>query len=587
LFLLLGLAGGLQAHAPSIGLTSRYLNFVAAPGGPNPAPQTVTLSNTTHGRMFWTAAVDTGGQGNWLSISPNTGTLPGLVFFESQQLSISAASAGLAAGVYFGTITITAPGDAQTPPADNTPQVISVALTISASGQAAPGIALAPASLFLEGVRGTGRVYSQTLRISNVGGGTLNWSGQHVTESGGNWLSLTPAAGSGGEFVTVSAAVGDLGAGVYSGRIVITAAGAANSPQSIPVTFRVREPLPPTLSVSRLAVSFSAMAETGNPSPESLFVGNLGEATLNWSVAAATFNGGSWLEVTPRSGTNNGSILLSADPSGLGPGTYLGRVTLTAEGAVNSPLQVPVTLQLRRPTPLFSATSVVNAATFVPSPIAPGQILSIFGLRLGPADPEVFTLDPETGRLPTTLAGVQVTFDDVPAPLFFVSERQINLQVPFEIASHVTSRMRVTVPDLDPAELSLAVAEASPGIFTLDGRRAAALNQDNSANTPENPAAPGSVIQLFVTGQGAVNVPVASGGLAPESPPFPAPVLPVSVSIDALSARVLFAGLAPGFAGLLQVNAEIPRAVLPASNIPVTVAVGVYQSAQVALIAVR
>jgi uncharacterized protein (TIGR03437 family) len=126
-----------------------------------------------------------------------------------------------------------------------------------------------------------------------------------------------------------------------------------------------------------------------------------------------------------------------------------------------------------------------------------------------------------------------------------------------------------------------------PGIFTVDGTRAAALNQDFTLNTPENPAAPGSVVQLFLTGQGLTNIRVPAGVLAPMEPPFPQPLLGVSLRMDAYEARVLFAGLAPGFAGLMQVNAEVPRLVAPSDRVRVVVSVGRFQASQPVTISVR
>jgi uncharacterized protein (TIGR03437 family) len=427
------------------------------------------------------------------------------------------------------------------------------------------------------------------MQVSNLGGGTLNWTAAASTDSGGEWLSLSRTSGTGNGPIFVSASVGSLAAGTYTGKVTVSAAGAANTPQSIPVTFTVREPIPATLAVSSLQVGFAAIAEAAKPAPQSLFISNLGETTLNWTVTATTFTGGAWLTVSPGSGADNGPIQISADTAGMGTGTYQGQITITSPGAVNSPIRVPVTLNLSKPTPRFQAIGVVNAATYRSTPVAPGEILSIFGARLGPEQPSQAQFDPDTGKLPTTLGGVQVTFDGVPAPLYFVSFGQLNLQVPFEVVGKASVRVVVTVPDLDPAGVTVAVAEASPGLFTTGGdlRRALAVNQDNSINAADNPAAAGSVVVLYLTGQGMTNPKVATGAPAPVVSPFPLPVLGVTVTMDNLPARVIFAGLAPGFVGLTQINAEVPRAVLPSSNVPVSVSLGPYQAERVAMIAVR
>ncbi len=583
--LLLGLAPAavLYAHLPTITLSSKYVNLVAAPGS-NPAPQIVRLGTNEH-PYVWSAAAATTRGGPWLSVFPDRGSFNGN--FESTSLRISAASASLPAGVYYGTITISAPATTTTPQADNTPQVIEVALTVAAGGQPAPGFAVTPVALSFESVRGTGQSASQTVQVQNAGGGSLNWTAAASTDAGGDWLSVNPRSGTNAGLLTVTVTPGNLAAGAYTGRITLSADGAANSPFVAPVSFRVRDPRPPELVLTPAAIAFTTPAGDPIPPSQTMVITNGGEGALTWRVAAATFNGGPWLSATPPSGSGRGVVVVSADAGALGPGTYAGRLTVSADGALNSPVQVPVTLTVLRPQPFFLRIGVVNAATFQPTAAVPGEILSIFGARLGPPEPVVFTLDPETRRMPTSLGGVRITFDGVAAPLFFVSGQQVNLQVPYEVAGRTSTRMVVSVEGEDPAQMTLEVAEAAPGIFTLDGTRAAALNQDFTLNGPDNPAAAGSIVQLFLTGQGLLKTAVRTGELAPLAPPFPEPVLPASVRIEGYEARVVFAGLAPGFVGLTQLNVEVPRGVVPSDRAQVLVAFGFNQTVKAATISVR
>jgi len=549
---------------------------MGATTGAVPAPATVRLGTNEH-PYDWTSTVATSGAGgNWLSVTPTQGSFGGN--FQSTLLRINGAA--LPNGNYAGTIRINAPGT------DNTPQVIEVTLTVSGSGQAAPTFAITPGALEYEATRGSGRSASRTIQVFNAGGGTLNWSAATVTDNGGGWLSVNPASGVNTGNPIVTASPGTLSIGLYTGRLTFNAAGASNSP-SIPVTFRVREPLPPAIVVTAFGLTFTASAGGPAPAPQQVVVTNGGEGTLAWRVAASTFNGGPWLVATPSGGEGVGAVTASVDVAGLQPGTYTGRLAFTADGATNSPTHVSVTLGIGRGQPVFTRTGVVNAATFQPTPLAPGEILSIFGSRLGPRDGVAFTLEPGARRLPETLAGTRVTFDGVAAPLFYVSDQQINLQVPFEVAIRNATRMVVAVEGLDPGEMLLEVNEAVPGIFTIDGSRAAALNQDSTLNGPDNPAAAGSVVQLFLTGQGLLDLVVRTGELAPTSAPFPAPRLDTAVTIDSLNARVLFAGLAPRFVGLLQVNAEVPRGVTASAQARVVVGLGVHQAVKPATIAVR
>ncbi|MBI3695732.1 MAG: hypothetical protein HY238_12950 [Acidobacteria bacterium] len=575
------LAGSAWAHAPHLVLSRKYLNFVAAPGGNNPPLQPVKLENSTHGRMVWTAtvAVVTPSGGNWLAVDPPVGMLPGLVDDESGIVIVSVVSKNLAAGVYYGTITISAPGDTG---ADNTPQVIEVALTVTSSGQAAPGIAVAPDALAFEGVAGSGRSYNLSVNVINAGGGTLNWSATAETTSGGNWLSVVQVNAS---TAAITARVGDLARGSYSGRVVISAPGAANPTKVIPVIFAVRDPRPPVILSIPTSLSFATFSDAGSPPPQALSVSNGGEGTLNWRIEATTFNGGAWLQVTAPG--PSGTATVSAELGSLGAGTYAGRLTIIAEGATNSPVQVPVTFTVRPPQVTFERSTVVNAASFQPQSLAPGEIVSIFGSRLGPREGAVFALDPATQKIPTTLAGTTVTFDGVRAPLYYVSYNQVNLQVPFEVADKGSVRMVVTATGVEPGETTVSIVEAAPGIFTVGDNRAAALNQDFTLNSPDNPADAGSVIQLFITGQGVLDTKVETGALAPVAPPFPKPVLRVAVNIGGFEAKVLFAGLAPGFVGLTQINVEVPRGAGPTNQARVVVGFGFNQTLTPAFVAVR
>ena len=201
----------------------------------------------------------------------------------------------------------------------------------------------------------------------------------------------------------------------------------------------------------------------------------------------------------------------------------------------------------------LSSAGVVNAATFQAEGVAPGGIVSLFVGNAGPQTGVAATeFDPETGGLPTFLGGVRVFFDDVAAPLFFVRRDQLNVQAPFEIAGRESVAVRVEYEGAPSGAVPVSVRAADPGLF------APVLNQDYSLNGEGNPAAPGSVVQLFATGQGAVTPVQATGAPAPGVAPFPTPDLPVKALVDDREAEVLFAGLTPGLVGLMQLNVRLP-----------------------------
>ena len=178
--------------------------------------------------------------------------------------------------------------------------------------------------------------------------------------------------------------------------------------------------------------------------------------------------------------------------------------------------------------------------------------------------------------LPTMLAGTEVLVNDTPAPLFFVSPLQINFQMPFEVTG-TTVRIAVASGGVRGPEVMVKVAPAAPGIFTAvpgGSGQGAILNEDFSPNSAENPTAAGSVVQIFATGLGATDPPLATGQTGASSPPLNLTVMVPVVMIGGAPAEVLFSGMAPGFVGLYQVNARVPTAAPAGNEVPLEIEIG-------------
>jgi uncharacterized protein (TIGR03437 family) len=231
------------------------------------------------------------------------------------------------------------------------------------------------------------------------------------------------------------------------------------------------------------------------------------------------------------------------------------------------------------PRPSYAGAGVVNAASFMPGPIAPGELVSIFGSALGPPTPVALTnLDPATNRVPVSLGGVAVTFDGIAAPLLYVSSSQINVQVPFELSGRNVSTMVVSHGSVAGQSVQVAVAEQDPGIFVT-------ANQDGSINSVASPAPRGSAIVVYATGQGVVSPPIGTGELAPTDPLRSAPN--VTATLGGVNAPVLFGGLAPHFAGLMQVNVLVPENAPAGANVPLRIFVNGASSQTGVTVAVR
>jgi uncharacterized protein (TIGR03437 family) len=206
-----------------------------------------------------------------------------------------------------------------------------------------------------------------------------------------------------------------------------------------------------------------------------------------------------------------------------------------------------------------SVMAMTSAATSeVAARVSPGELVSIYGFNLGPQEPAGLRLEP-SGTVSSTLAGSRVFFDEIPAPLLYAQRDQINAVAPFGLARGPNTRLRVESGGSMSREFILAVVETTPEIFRSPNGYAAALNEDGSVNSLENPAAPGSIIVLYATGAG-ITEPASRDG-RPATEPLPKPRSPITVEIDLQPVEVLYAGAAPGLvAGVLQFNVRLPNA---------------------------
>jgi uncharacterized protein (TIGR03437 family) len=224
--------------------------------------------------------------------------------------------------------------------------------------------------------------------------------------------------------------------------------------------------------------------------------------------------------------------------------------------------------------PQISWECVVNAASYAGGGVAPGEIVTIFGRAMGP--PELTPLRAEGGRLATMLAEARVLFNGIPAPLIYVSATQSSAIVPYEIAGKSPVAVEIEYRGVRSDPITVPNLGVRPGIFTANGSgigQGAILNEDGSRNSPENPAARGSIIVMYVTGEGLVAPAVADGAIL--GGVLPKPQQPPSVAFEDLNgdgspAEVLYAGGVSGsVAGLLQINLRVPTWVRPGNAVPI------------------
>jgi uncharacterized protein (TIGR03437 family) len=200
-----------------------------------------------------------------------------------------------------------------------------------------------------------------------------------------------------------------------------------------------------------------------------------------------------------------------------------------------------VTLRAAAKTAIYE---VVNAASLTPV-LAPGSLVRIAGEFLAPEEKRAAGLP-----LPVELSGVSVTLEGKLLALLSVSGGRINAQLPYEITGKATLRVW---PPGGFAEAGIMVSELAPSIFPNS-----IVTYGGMAVSESAPAEPGSWITVYLTGLGAVNGAIGVGQAAPPAPLYTTRA-PVLVRIGEVVVTPNFAGLAPGFAGLYQVNFQIPQ----------------------------
>ena len=225
---------------------------------------------------------------------------------------------------------------------------------------------------------------------------------------------------------------------------------------------------------------------------------------------------------------------------------------------------------------LFAPTAIVNGASFLAASgraVAPGEIVSLFGVNQGPGRLALGLPDSE-GSWVTEAGGTRVLFDEVPAPIIFSQARQTSVVVPYSVSE--STEVVIEIDGARSRPTTSVVVESKPALFTLNSSGSgpgAILNEDFSINAADNRAAKGSIVVLFGTGEGQTDPPGINGKLAAE--PLPRPRLPVAVQIGGQEAGVVYAGGAPGLiAGLIQVNVRVPDGAPSGEAVSVVLAVG-------------
>lgn len=331
--------------------------------------------------------------------------------------------------------------------------------------------------------------------------------------------------------------------------------------------------------------SLGAVASTGpvitslNPSTK-----NAGDGDFALTITGANFNSSSHVrwngQDRPITSATANTITLTVPASDI---AAVGRaavtvVNLSSGGGTSVPANFVI-----GPAPALKSNSAVSAASPLgPASASPGTLVSLYGANLAGSLVQAVALP-----LPETLGDVVVTVGGVPVPLYFVSPGQINFQVPYGAATAGSLALTVNQGQQTSNSILLPMARVSPGLFSTNqqGSGQGAIRIANSATiaapvgafSDSRPVHAGDIIEIYCTGLGAVTPSGVTGGPA-TSRPLQTTTLSPSVTIGGQPAMVGFSGLAPGSAGLYQVNVTIPNGVTPGDSVPVVLSIGGVQS---------
>jgi uncharacterized protein (TIGR03437 family) len=317
---------------------------------------------------------------------------------------------------------------------------------------------------------------------------------------------------------------------------------------------------------------------------------------------AAQFSAILWVTATPDGNANGPGVLHALPASDLSKELWNSNMNPSRDGlGTLAKFTAPTISNGRVYVPTFSNRlvvygllthkkligDVVNSASSLSGPVAPGELVLVYGSGLGPATLAGVQLD-SSGHLSNNVAGTQVLFNGMAAPLIYTRADQVAAIVPNGVSGQQSVQVQVNYQGQSTPTFSTTVADTVPGLFTLDQSgqgEGAVLNQDNSINSAANPAARGSIVSLWATGQGQSDPDWADDVLAPS--PLPQPKNKVNVNIGGQWAQILYAGAAPGLAAVIQVNAKVPYGTKPGSKVPVVMRIGNATSQAGVTIAVR
>ena len=575
-----------SAVAQSILLSQTGLSFTAVVQGGTVPSQNFGILNTGAGMMDWSVSASTlSGGNNWLSVTPQSGTTDA-ASLNVPLVDVLVDPSGLEPGEYYGQVSV------KVSSADNTPQIVSVVLTVLPPGSD-PGPLIRPTGLIFTAVSGAAAPTAQAVQVSNLAGTAKTFTSGRLTTDGANWFTIQPGTGTVTPNDPVSIQVQASGTGLTPGirRGVLTLLFGDGSVRTVNILFVLAATAPaqqtassvhgglregdsacaPTKLlpvISSLGSDFTVPAAWPNLL-EARIVDDCGSPMIKGSVVASFSNGdpplpfislknGVWSSTWQARNTDVSQVIVSVTAE-------------IPEQKLQGTAQVRGGLRSNVEPPVLGAGGIVNAASYAAdAPLSPGSMVSIFGANLSQGESESENLP-----LSTKLAGTLVMIGGRQLPLRFVSEKQINAMIPYGVPVNTQHQLVVQRGNAYTLPATITLAAAQPACFTKDlsGKgQGIVVGPSGKLAEPGSPVEAGDVVTLYCAGLGEVDPGLDAGAAAPASP-LAWTAHPVTLTIGGIAATIQFSGLAPGFTGLYQINATVPHDVSAGDAVPVVLTV--------------
>jgi uncharacterized protein (TIGR03437 family) len=566
------------AGGPVLAVNTTGALFQARQNGGSTVSDNIEILNIgdPSSTVNWTATLVTGS--NFLSLGSSSGTAtataPGTL-----SLSLTAGATQLTPGPYYALVQIADSNSL------NSPQFVIAVLNLEPDS-ALPSPQVSPAGVFFTTQAAGATPTSQQVLINTSSASAVPFQVATSTNDQGSWLSATPSSGTasgqspGG--ISITASPSGLAAGVHTGNVNVSISGVL---QSVNVTFVVQPAGSNSDSRSKsLALGSRPQATGCTPSKLAITETSLPN---NFAVPAgwpATLIvqlnddcGASVTDGNVIAGFSNGDPALALISDSLGnysatwqPGGNTSEMVITLNATAGTLQAATATLyggvdKNPTPPPTLAAGGTVNDFNPVAgAALSPGMIAQVYGSGLATSPVSTLLLP-----LPTLFDNTFAQVGGYQAPIYFLSNAQLNVQIPAEIAAPQQIPMLLSVNNALTLPITLDIIPGAPGVLsafdgptppsTQNGAHIVAQHLNGSSVTSSSPGKPGEYLVMYLTGLGATKPSVKSGAAAPGPPSTLATVTMVpTVTVDSLPSTVYFAGLAPGFVGLYQIDFQVP-----------------------------